>query len=292
MDTRDRFDYVPIPDRPPLKLPGGARVAVWVIVNVEEWDIAAPLPRTLLPPPGGGSYLPDVTNYGWYDYGLRVGFWRLRDVLDRYGIRATLSLNGSVCRSYPRIVQAALDSGWEFLAHGYRQRPMHLEEDEAGAIRRTVEAIREATGRAPRGWMGPGLTETWETLDHVAEAGIEYVADWANDDQPYEIRVRSGRLWAVPYSLELNDIPLFLVQHQPAEEWVRRVRDQFETLWEEGGTSARVMAVAVHPYITGVPHRIRSFERVCQFLRSQDGVVLWTGSEILDWFRDAAGLAR
>jgi peptidoglycan/xylan/chitin deacetylase (PgdA/CDA1 family) len=290
--VKDRIPYVPIVDRPPLRLPGGARVAVWVIVNVEEWDIDRPLPRTLLPPPGGGSYLPDVTNYGWYDYGLRVGFWRLREVLDRYGIRATLSLNGSVCESYPQIVRAARESRWEVLAHGYRQRPMHLEEDEAAAIRRTVEAIRAATGTAPRGWMGPGLTETWNTLDLLAEAGIEYVADWANDDQPYEIRVRSGRLVALPYSLELNDIPMFLVQHHAAEEWVRRVRDQFETLDSEGEATARVMAIAVHPYITGVPHRIRSFERVCQYLRGQRSVLLWTGSEILDWYTGAAATAR
>ncbi len=280
-----RFPYSPIVDREPMTLPDQARVAVWVIVNVELWDIGAPLPRTVLPPPGGGSYVPDVTNYGWYDYGLRVGFWRLREVLDRHEVRATLSLNGMVCTTYPRLVAAARDSRWEFLAHGFVQRPLHQEENEREAIRHTVQAIAHATGRRPRGWLSPGLVETEKTLDLLAEEGLEYVADWCNDDQPYEIPTKTRPLISVPYSLEINDIPMFVIQHHPAEELFRRSRDQFDTYYAEGQQSARIMAIAVHPYLTGVPHRVKYLDMLLDYLRQRPGVLFWTGSEIVDWYR-------
>ena len=170
MAWTERFDYVPIVDRKVMKLPDSARVAVWVIVNIEEWDIHRPMARTVLPPPGGGTNPPpDVPNYSWYDYGLRVGVWRLMEVLDRHGIKATVSLNGSVCTSYPRLVEAMLKADWELMGHSYIQRPMTLEQDQAGMIRQTMATIREASGQPPRGWMGPGLTETDAVRENVPE---------------------------------------------------------------------------------------------------------------------------
>ena len=286
MPANPRADYVPIVDRKPLKLPRGARVAVWTIVNIEEWDINQPMARTYLPPPGGGTpHVPDVPNYSWFEYGLRVGVWRLKAVLDRHRIKATVSLNGSVCKSYPRIVDACLKSGWELMGHSYIQRPTQLEPDERENIRKTIAAIRDISGKPPRGWMGPGLTETWDTPDLLAEAGIEYVADWVNDDQPYSLHVKQGSLFSVPYTVEINDIPIFILQHHPAEELFRRAKDQFDTLYAEGKTSARIMAIAVHPYISGVPHRIKYFDQIFRYLKRQKGVLFWTGEEILDWFK-------
>ncbi len=290
MAWSERYDYSAIVDRKPLKLPQGARVAVWTIVNVEEWDITQPMARTVLPPPGGGgSRIPDVPNFSWFEYGLRVGFWRLKEVLDRHRIKATVSLNGSICKSYPRILEAMVKADWEVMGHSYIQRPMHQEEDQAGMIRQTVAAIREATGKPPRGWMGPGLTETWETPDLLAAAGIEYVCDWVNDDQPYQMRVKSGRLVAMPYTLEINDIPIFILQQHPAEELFRRAKDQFDALYADGAKTARVMAIAVHPYISGAPHRIKYFDMIFRYLKKQRGVVFWKGEEILDWFNGQSG---
>jgi allantoinase len=286
----ERYDYSPIVQRTPLRLPDGGRVAVWTIVNVEEWDIHQPMARTILPPPGDrGNQSPDVPNYSWFEYGLRVGFWRLKAVLDRHRIKATVSLNGSVCHSYPQVVEAAVQAGWEFMGHSFIQRPMHQEEDQAGMIRQTIAAIRQATGKPPRGWMGPGLTETWETPDLLSAAGIEYVCDWVNDDQPYPLRVTTGRLVAMPYTVEINDIPIFLLQHHPAEELFRRARDQFETLYAEGAETARIMAIAVHPYISGAPHRIKYVDRIFRYLKKHPGVVFWSGEEILDWFDREVG---
>ncbi|MCH8987586.1 MAG: polysaccharide deacetylase family protein [Chloroflexi bacterium] len=282
--SNPRADFSPIFDRKPLKLPGGARVAVWPVINVEEWDINEPMARTVLPTPQGVSVIPDIPNFGWFDYGLRVGFWRLKQVLDNYGIRATVSLNASVCLSYPQLVEESLKSGWEILAHGFIQRVINKEPDERAVIRKTISTIREFTGAAPRGWMGPGLAETFDTPDILAEEGIEYIADWCNDDQPYPMKVKSGRLVALPYTVELNDIPVYLVQNHRSPELFERAKDHFDTLYREGEESARVMCVSTHPYITGAAHRIKYYGKIFEYIRQHDHVVFMTGSEILDWY--------
>ena len=286
--AKPRADYSPIFHREPLRGPDNARVIVWPIINVEEWDINAPMARTVLPNPQGVSLIPDIPNFGWFDYGLRVGFWRLKRVLDGYRVRATVSLNASVCLSYPQLVRESLDSGWEMLAHGFIQRVINNEPDEREVIRRTISTIREFTGSAPRGWMGPGLAETFDTPDILAEEGIEYLADWCNDDQPYEMKVKSGRLVALPYTVELNDIPIYLIQHHRSPEIFKRARDQFDTLYREGAEGVRIMAVSTHPYITGVPHRIKYYDRIFDYIRQFEWVVFMTGSEILDWYNSAS----
>jgi len=279
-----RADYSPIFQRKSLKLPGGARVAVWPVINVEEWDINSPMARAVLPSPQGVSIIPDIANFGWFDYGMRVGFWRFKQVLDSHGIRATVSLNGSVCLSYPQLVKDSLKSGWEMLGHGFIQRVINSEPDERETIRKTISTIKELTGTAPRGWMGPGLAETFDTPDILAEEGIEYVADWCNDDQPYEMKVKSGRLVALPYTVELNDIPIYLIQHHKSPEIFERAKDQFDTLYREGAESARVMCISTHPYITGVPHRIKYYNMIFDYIKQFEGVVFMTGSELLDWY--------
>ncbi len=281
---RDRVPFVPITQRPNRALPGGARVAVWTIVNVENWDPSAAMPRTVLPPPMGQPLLPDLPNWAWHEYGMRVGFWRFLEVLSRRNLRATFALNGSVCTEYPAVCQAALDADWDFMGHGFIQRPMHKVDDQRAAIAATIEAIENFTGKPPRGWESPGLTETMETADLLAELGIEYVADWVLDDQPVPIETRTGRLISVPYTVELNDVAITAVQQQPADEILRRGRDQFDRLYEEGATIPRVMAISIHPYLTGVPHRIKYLEALYDYILSHEGVVMWTGAEILDWY--------
>jgi peptidoglycan/xylan/chitin deacetylase (PgdA/CDA1 family) len=181
-----------------------------------------------------------------------------------------------------------LKAGWEFMGHGYIQRPMHHVEDQRQAIRDTVEAIRQFTGKAPRGWESPGLTETYDTIDWLKEAGIEYVADWVLDDQPCMIKTAHGPMVSVPYTVEMNDIAMMVLQNHPSEEWLRRGIDQFDRLYMEGETSARVMAISVHPYITGVPHRIGYLEKLYEYILQRPGVLMWTGEQILDWYRPLA----
>ena len=285
---KERVPYSAIVDRPTLSLPNGARIAVWTIVNVEEWSIERNMPRTVLPPPYGQPLLPDLPNWSWHEYGMRVGFWRFLEVLNKFNLKATLAINGSVCKSYPSVAEAGLKAGWEFMGHGYIQRPMHHVEDQRIAIQDTVNAIRDFTGKPPRGWESPGLTETYDTIDWLAEAGIEYVADWVLDDQPCLIETAHGPMVSVPYTVEMNDIAMMVIQNHPSEEWLRRGIDQFDRLYREGEKSARIMAISVHPYITGVPHRIGYLERLYAYILQRPEVKVWTGEQILDWYQDAA----
>jgi peptidoglycan/xylan/chitin deacetylase (PgdA/CDA1 family) len=285
----DRLPFSPIADRPPLKLPDGKRMAVWVIINLEVWSDQRAMPRTVLPPPMGKPLVPDLANWSWHEYGNRVGFWRLRDSFAKYGIVPTMALNGIVCEKYPRIAEAALEAGWEFMAHGYEQGPMHGLDDQRAAIGKTLETIEAFTGSAPRGWESPGLTETADTLDFLAEAGIEYVADWVLDDQPVKLETRHGPVVSLPYSVETNDIPIFALQNQPSDAMLRRTIDQFDRLYEESAQITRVMAISVHPYLSGVPHRIGYLEKIFEHIQAKPDVALWTGEQILDWYLAQTG---
>ena len=288
----DRAPYSPIIDRPAFKLPGGARVAVWVIVNVEMWDIASPLPRTAAPPPGGGTVVPDIPNYSWYDYGLRVGFWRIKAVLDRHGVKGVLSLNARCCDTHPRIVEECVKSDWEILAHGWIQKILPAEKDERDVIRRTIQRIHEFTGQRPRGWMGPGLQETWNTPDILAEEGIEYVADWVNDDEPYPLTVKSGSLIALPYTVELNDIPIHLVRNQGSSGLYDMARAQFDMLYAEGKERAKVMCISMHPYITGVAHRAGFLDKTLAYIEEHPDVVFVRGVDMLDHYNKSLDARR
>jgi allantoinase len=282
---RDRLPYEPIHRRRKLTLPGDARVAVWTIINVENWNPAAAMPRVVLPPPMGQPLLPDVPNWAWHEYGLRVGFWRFLETLSSRGLRATFAVNGSCCEMYREVCEAAHEAGWDFMGHGFMQQPMHKVEDQRAAIADTIRAITDFTGKPPRGWESPGLTETDETLDLLAEAGIEYVADWVLDEQPIPLKTRAGEIVSIPYTVELNDVVISAIQQQPSDEILRRGRDQFDRLYLDGAKSPRVMAISIHPYLTGVPHRIKYLEMLYDYILGHEGVVMWTGAEILDWYK-------
>ncbi len=261
-------------------------MAVWVIVNVEEWDIDQPMPRTVLTPPAGGSPSPDIPNWSWHEYGNRVGFWRILDVFDAFKLPGVLAVNGSCLNTYPQIAQAALDRNWEFLGHGFIQKNMQKVEDEAQAIRMTSEAIKSFTGQAPRGWLGPGLTETWVTPDLLQEAGYDYVCDWVLDDQPVNLKTRNGQgILNIPYTQECNDVAMMLIQHHSAREYYDRALDQFEQLHHDSRDSARIMALVIHPYIMGAPHRLKWFKKIIEHISSCDDVAFWTGAQIVDWYR-------
>lgn len=286
MAITDRIPYRALFDRPKLTLPGGKKLAFWVILNVEDWRIENSMPRTVLSPPMGQPMLPDVPNWSWHEYGMRAGFWRQMKALTDRNIPTTLAINGNVCNSYPRVAEAARDAGFEFMGHGFVQGPMHKVENQNDAIKRTVDTIGAFTGKAPRSWESPGLTENNETLDLLRANGIEYVADWVIDDLPQEIQTPHGIITSVPYTVETNDIVIHALQHLPSDVFVQRCKDQFDRLYLEGADNARVMALSIHPYITGVPHRIRYLEEVLDYVIGHDGVALMTASEIGDWYRN------
>jgi allantoinase len=294
MIPRDRIPYSAIVDRPPLRLPNDGRIIVWTIVNLEVWDISRPMARQVIPPPTGASLLPDVPNWSWHEYGMRVGVWRFFDLYQRLGIKPTLSINARVVEDYPRVGDAAKAAGWEFMGHAYEQGPMHKIEDQPGMIKKSLDVLERFTGTRPVGWLGPGLTQTYDTPENLAAAGVKYIGDYVYDDEPTVVSTSKGPLVTLPYTVELNDIPMMIVQHHESGYWQQRCIDYFDRLYAEGATRPRVMAIAIHPYISGQPHRIKYLEQVYEYVNRHAGVIHWNGVEILDWYegeRKRLGLA-
>jgi allantoinase len=274
------FDYSPITERPAIHWPGDAKVAVYVGLNVEHFLLDRPSTSIW---PGTADLVPDALNYGWRDYGARVGVWRMMDSLDRHGVRASVLLNSDVAHHNPQIIKAGLERNWAWLAHGRTNSVLHTdmaEDEERRVLTDIVDTIATATGRRPHGWMGPGLTETFNTPALLAELGLSYVLDWTNDDQPYRLTV-PGML-SVPYTVELNDLGL-AAKGTTGPEFVQMVRDQYEVLSAEG--NGRVMALALHPFVTGQAFRAKYFDQALAFLAAQPDVWLTTSDEIAEHYR-------
>ena len=277
-----RFEYSAIIDRPRLSWPNGARVAVWVIPNIEHFLFDRPSTRlTNLP------VNPDVLNYSWRDYGVRVGIWRMMEVMEKHGVKGTVALNSDVCTHYPRIIEEGNKLGWEWMGHGNNNSTLlnsQTEAEERALIKHVVGAITKGVGKAPRGWLSPALSETVRTLDILAENGIDYVGNWVNDDQPYPMKVKKGSMISMPYSVEINDIPAFLDLHQSPEVFGQMICDQFDVLYEDGASTGRVMSICLHPFLVGYPHRSKYFAKALEHVTSRQEVWITTGSEIVDWY--------
>jgi peptidoglycan/xylan/chitin deacetylase (PgdA/CDA1 family) len=280
-DVAPPFNYSPITERPVLQWPGGAKVAVYIGLNVEHF--LPGLPSTSIWP-GTADLVPDALNHGWRDYGARVGIWRTIDALDRHGVRPSVLLNSTVVEAYPQIVAAGLARDWAWLAHGQTNSILHTDmpvDEERRVLREITDTIADATGRPPVGWMGPGLTETHHTPELLAELGFQYMLDWTNDDQPYRLTV-PGML-SVPYSVELNDLLLF-AKGLTGPEFVQIVVDQFEQLRNDSAVSGRVMALALHPFVIGQPFRHKYLEQALAYLAAQDDAWLTTSDDIAAHF--------
>jgi allantoinase len=284
MPDPDRFAYLPITERPPLRWPNGARIAVWVCPNIEHYEflpgpvrVRDPWPRTPHP---------DVLGYGLKDYGNRVGLWRMLEVMDRYGIRCTVSLNLANFEHYPGIFEACERRGWDYMCHGI-YNTQYLwgcpEDEERAFVQDCVETFYRLTGRKLAGWFSPAASHTLNTPDLVAEAGIKYFCDFYHDDQPTPLRVKEGRLISLPYQMDLNDSNL-LASFGEGEDFARMSRDMFDTLYAEGAGQGRVMCLALHPYILGRPHRLPYLDEALRYITGHDGVWFATGEEIADWY--------
>ena len=285
MNRRDRLYHQPFINRPKLVLKNNKKIILWVIVNLEVWDPDLPQPRNILPPPMGVPMLPDLPNWSWHEYGMRVGFWRLLDTLKKRNICSTLALNATVIDHYPETVQAAIKESWEPMGHGYIQRPMHKVDNEYVDIKSAIEKIQEFTKVEVIGWESPGLTETNETLDILSDHGIKYVANWPIDDLPEDLKVKSGkRMITLPYPVEINDVVMTSVQVHKSDEIFTRGKLQFDRLYQEASENVKIMAISVHPYLTGVPHRILFFEKLLDYILEHEDVEIMTGRNIHDWY--------
>ncbi|AWS43369.1 polysaccharide deacetylase family protein [Streptosporangium sp. 'caverna'] len=283
------FEYNPITERPTITWPGGARVAVYVGLNVEHFLLGRPSTSIW---PGTADLVPDALNHGWRDYGARVGIWRITDILDRHGVRASVLLNSDVVHHYPQIVRAGVERDWAWLAHGRTNSILHTgmdRDDERRVLTEITDTIAEGTGRRPLGWMGPGLTETFHTPELLADLGFRYLLDWTNDDQPYPLRVPG--MISVPYSVELNDLMLF-GKGTTGPEFLQIVTDQYEQLSAESAHSGRVMALALHPFSIGQAFRAKYLDRALAYLAAQPDVWLTTSDEIAEHYLRTADPRR
>jgi len=283
------FKYVPAPLRPKLEWPGGARVALWVNPNIEFFGLDDVMPGTVNERVAREhAKVPNVRNWSLRDYGNRAGFWRLLEVLNRYGIRASAATNSQVCDHHPQVIEAMVEARWEFIGHNetnaLRINEMSPEKEQE-SIRKTLDTLEKATGKRPVGWLGAGLAETWSTLDYLSEAGIRYVCDWVNDDQPYTMDAGKPKLVSLPYSVQTNDVPAYFDMKNSVPEFEATLCRQFDTLYREGAATGKVMAIAVHPFLTGQPHRIVALDRALEYICRHPGVWKATGWEIVQHYQ-------
>ena len=285
MNRRDRLHHQPIINRPKLLLKNNKKIILWVIVNLEVWDPDLPQPRNILPPPMNAPMLPDLPNWSWHEYGMRVGFWRILKALQERRISSTLALNATVVDYYPETVEAAIKANWEPMGHGYIQRPMHKVDNQFVDIKSAIDKIENFTKEEVIGWESPGLTETNDTLDILSEHGIQYTANWPVDDLPQDLKVKSGkRMITLPYPIEINDVVMTSVQVHKSDEIFTRGKLQFDRLYQEADENAKIMAISVHPYLTGVPHRISFFEQLLDYILKHQDVEIMTGKDIYNWY--------
>jgi peptidoglycan/xylan/chitin deacetylase (PgdA/CDA1 family) len=266
----DLYRYTPSDEQATTRWPGGARLAVWVVPNIEHYELTAP----------DGSI--DVPQFSRTDYGNRVGVWRVMRVLDQLGIRGTVALNSAVCRHYPAIVEACVQRDWELMGHGITnsQSLSGLDpETQRELIDSAVDEIRRAGGKPVRGWLGPGLRESKATLQLLKEAGIAYTCDWVHDDLP--VRFRNGLL-SIPYTTDANDIRMLRPPLFGALDWLALVKRAFDVLYAESEAHPKVMCLALHPFIIGTPGRIGLLEDILQHIAGHADVWLTTGAEIVD----------
>lgn len=279
------FPFVPITKRPKFVLPNGARVALWVIPNVEFFVLNHGMPGDENQRPDPNARHPDVRKWSQREYGNRVGFWRMAEVLQRYDIRATVALNSLMCDSHPEIVQSMVDWKWELMGH-CQSNTKRLTEvpDDRAEIKATLDRIEAFSGRRPVGWLGAGLEETWNSLDHMADLGVKYICDWVADDQPFLMNLDGKRMVSIPYSYDTNDIPIFIYKKYTVSECEALLKRQFDTLYREGEKSGRVMAICIHPWVIGVAHRIGALDAALEYICGHAGVWKATGSEIVDHY--------
>jgi peptidoglycan/xylan/chitin deacetylase (PgdA/CDA1 family) len=218
---------------------------------------------------------------------MRVGLWRVADVLERAGVTPSVALNAAVCDHYPEVIEEGVARGWTWLCHGRDNASFHVGMDEP-TERRELEAslntIERACGARPRGWLGPALTETFATPRLLAELGVSYVLDWCNDDEPYALDVEGPRIISVPYQAEVNDIPIFHLRGGSADDFVGAACAHFDRLHLEGAERPSVMGLGIHPFLIGQPSRIGALERVLDHVLGHDGVWSATADEIAAWY--------
>lgn len=291
--SNPRVPFQMIDARPPLAAPGGKPIIVHLCMNVEYWPFHRPMPRGVIPAPHGApASPPDVPNYSWVEYGLRVGMPRLMRLLADRGLTASAFVNAQVADVYPTLMATMVKADWELVGHGWFQQSLKQADDEAEVIVRSLAKLKQVSGKATRAWLGPGLGETEDTADLLKANGIEFLHDWPVDDLPFWIRTKYGPLLGLPYTFELNDVPIYAVQNNSTDELLKRLEATLAVFGEEAKTQPRILTFGLHPHIVGVPHIAHQFAQALDLLIARPDTVFMTSSQIGDWYMDQDPAAR
>lgn len=276
------YRFSSIASRAPMHLPDGKRLAVWLGLALEHFELGKPGTSLFT---GSALLDPDPLNHGWRDYGWRVGLWRMIKLFDRLGIRASAIVNSRFCENNPEIIAAGMARDWTWIAHG-PDMTFHTglaPDQEEVMLMEMMSSIAEATGRPPRGWLGPALTETYATPALLARAGVDYICDWPCDDQPFPLNVRDAKLISVPYSVEVNDVPMSY-NGASGPDIYNMIVDSVDVLRSEGAESARILGLGLHPFIIGVPWRFKYFAKALEDIAKLEDVWITTSDDIATWY--------
>lgn len=285
MSSNPRIPYQLASHRRRLEPLDGKPIMVNVVMNIEYWPIDRQMPRGILPPPHGAQVPPpDVPNFSWVEYGMRAGMARLLDMLSERSIKATTFFNAQVADIYPTLTKEVHDAGWEFVGHGWFQRSLKQVEDEEAEIKRCLERLEQVTGKKTRGWFGAGGAETVHTPDVLKACGCDFLHDWVIDDLPMWLTTRHGPMVALPYTWELNDVPIWAIQSQSSDELLKRLETTLAVFERETARNPRVLTFGLHPHIIGVPHRAYYMAKALDMLLARKDTVFVTSSQIADWF--------
>jgi allantoinase len=288
----EHYDWSPFnAQRPMLWWPENARVALCVIVTLEHMEWRPPEGTFQNPALAGGygpSPFPDVTRWSHREYGHRVGFFRLLDALTGHGLKVTVAMDVLTAQHYPFLVRHCQDRGCEIMAHGISVSRLITskmsEEEERQYIRTSLQDLSHATGVVPLGWLGPESSESARTPQLLAQAGIRYVCDWTNDEQPYTMNTPEGNLVALPVMLPLDDVHALWDRHLTIARYVQMLKESFDTIYQEGAENGRLMVLNLRPWLTGQPFRVRYLKEALAYITGHQGVWTATGSEIVDWY--------
>ena len=282
------YDYSPFPARPKLAWPGNARVGFFVLLHLEYWELIPDESSHRDPRHVGefGSFVPDYRTWTQREYGNRAGIFRVLDVLDRYQVRAGVAVNAMAAERYPYLVEQFRKRRYEFIAHGHSANRMITskmgEAEERAEIAGCLDAIEKAAGVRPAGWLGQDYGESQRTPGLLAEAGIEYVLDWPNDDQPYAMKTAPAPLVSLPNQPEWDDVQQVILRRIPLPRYADMVGEAFEVLHQEGG---QVFNLSVHPWVMGVPHRIKYLDEALRRVERFGNVWQATPGEIAAHYR-------
>ena len=265
--------------------PNDKPLIVHVVMNIEYWPFDKNMPRGILPPPHGKvSDPPDLPNYSWVEYGMRVGLPRLIKLLRENDIPVSAFINAQVAEIYPSAFKEVCDLNWELVGHGWFQESLRVADNEELVIKKSLKLLRELSGQPVRSWFGPGGGETENTPELLKDNGIEFLHDWLIDELPCWMRTKSGPLLAMPYTFELNDVPIWTVQNNSCDEMYKRVNATLEVFDEEKLSNTKIITLALHPHIVGVPQNFYYFKKTIQELKKREDVTFMTSSQIGDWF--------